>query len=107
MTGRMSGENPEIAVNRAKEQYDQIYEEADDGDHILVVSHGAIFMHMMRLLMGIDLDLIFELLKKRGREDGVVANGYAADILIEDGQYKLMDLKGLDGLYDEYRKICK
>jgi len=100
----VGGENPQIAVSRAKEILDRIYEEADDGDHVLVVSHGAILMHMMRLLMGIDLNKLFSILHQRGKTGHVVINGYASDILIEDGKYCLLDLKGNDGLYEEYKK---
>ena len=100
----VGGENPQIAVARAKEIFNQIYEEAEDGEHVLVVSHGAILMHMMRILMGIDLKRLFMILRKRGITGGVVVNGYAADIVIEDGKYRLLDLKGHDGLFEEYRK---
>lgn len=61
-------------------------------------------MHMMRLLMGIDLNKLFSILHQRGKTGHVVINGYASDILIEDGKYCLLDLKGNDGLYEEYKK---
>ena len=100
----VGGENPQIAIARAKEIYDQIYEEAEDRDHVLVVSHGAILMHMMKMLMGFDLPFYFEILKKRGKMRGAVINGYAADLLLEDGKFILLDLKGNDGAFEEYKK---
>ncbi len=101
----VGGENPQIAVARAKEIFDQIYEESKDGDHILVVSHGAILMHMMKMLMGIDLSRMIAILRNKGIMGSPVINGYAADILIEEGRYHLLDLKGHEGLYEEYKKI--
>ncbi len=100
----VGGENPQIAVSRAKEIFDQIYAESQDGDHVLVVSHGAIFMHMMKMLMGIDLDGLRAIQRERGQTRSPVINGYAADLMIEDGRFILLDLKGHDGLYEEYKK---
>lgn len=100
----VGGENPEIAVARAREIFNQIYEESQDGDHVLVVSHGAILMHMMRIMMGIDLKRLIAIMRQKGQTGGPVVHGYAADILIEDGDYRLLDLKGHDGLYEEYIK---
>ena len=100
----VGGENPGIAIARAKEVYDQIYEESRDGDHILVVSHGAIMIHMMEKLMGIDLNRLFTIMQRKGQTGSPVSHGYAADIMIEDGAYHLLDLRGQDGLYEEYRK---
>ena len=100
----VGGENPKIAVARAKEIFDRIDEESKDGDHILVVSHGAIFMHMMKMLMGIDLNRMIAILRSKGKMGSPVINGYAADLAIEDGKYCLLDLKGHDGLYEEYKR---
>jgi probable phosphoglycerate mutase len=48
------GDNNETFGKRVRETYGEIYEECEDGDQILIVSHGAAWLWMQGLLLGID-----------------------------------------------------
>ncbi len=48
------GDSDETFGKRIKETYERIYEERGDGDEILIVSHGAAWLWMQRILLGVD-----------------------------------------------------
>ena len=50
----VGGEDRRMLEERVKKTYQQICEEAEDNDKILIVSHGAIFLHMLDFLFGLD-----------------------------------------------------
>ena len=53
----VGGEDRRMLEERVKKTYQQICEEAEDNDKILIVSHGAIFLHMLDFLFGLDVNL--------------------------------------------------
>ncbi|MCD8370691.1 MAG: histidine phosphatase family protein, partial [Clostridiales bacterium] len=48
------GDSDETFGRRVRETYQEIYDERKDGDQILIVSHGAAWLWMQGILLGID-----------------------------------------------------
>lgn len=48
------GDSDETFAKRVRETYKQIYDERKDGERILIVSHGAAWLWMQRILLGVD-----------------------------------------------------
>ncbi len=86
--------------------YGRIYEECGDGEKVLIVSHGAVFMYMIHMVFGLDRDRMFCLMKEHGESAHPVSHGFAAVFEIRDGSYELLRLNGhyegfLEDLKDE------
>ena len=98
------GENRMMLEERVKKTYQQIYEEASDGDDILIVSHGAIFLHMMDFLFGLDIKEYIELIRNDPAEYLPIPNGYAAHFVRSNDKYDIIKLTKRD---DSILKILK
>ena len=104
----VGGENLQMLKERVIDVFSEIYEDADDGDRILIVSHGAIFMNMIHLVFGYDLDYLLKLMREHGEAMHPVINGYAADFVIRNGRYELLDLKGhYEGILEDLKKQAR
>ena len=86
----VGGESIEMLEERVLDCYNEIYDNAKDGDHILIVSHGAVFMHMIHLVFGLDLNRFKQLMKEYGEEGHPVSHGYAADFIMQDKHFELI-----------------
>ncbi|MBR3006745.1 MAG: hypothetical protein IKH68_08830, partial [Erysipelotrichaceae bacterium] len=63
------------------------------------------FMNMIHLVFGLDLDYMFGLMKEHGESMHPIVNGYAADFMIKDGKYELLDIKGhYKGILEDMKK---
>ena len=101
----VGGEDLPMLKERILDAFAEIYEQAKDGDRILIVSHGAVFMNMIHLVFGLDLDYMFGLMKEHGESMHPIVNGYAADFMIKDGKYELLDIKGhYKGILEDMKK---
>ncbi len=101
----VGGENQPMLKKRILNVFSEIYAQAKDGDHNLIVSHGAVFMNMISQIFGYDLDGMLNLMKEHGESMHPVVNGYAADFKITDGKYILLDLKGhYQGLLEDMKR---
>ena len=101
----VGGEDQPMLKERILNAFSQIYDEAKDGDRILIVSHGAVFMNMITLIFGYDLDYMFRLMKEHGESGHPVVNGYAADFMMKDGKYILLDIKGhYEGILEDMKR---
>ncbi|MCR4632737.1 MAG: histidine phosphatase family protein [Erysipelotrichaceae bacterium] len=101
----VGGENQPMLKERILNVFSEIYAQAKDGDHILIVSHGAVFMNMISQIFGYDLDGMLNLMKEHGESMHPVVNGYAADFKIQDGKYILSDIKGhYEGILEDMKR---
>lgn len=101
----VGGENREMMKERILDIYGQIYDESKDNDQILVVSHGAIFMHMISLVFGLDLDYLRQQMRMRGENGHPTSHGFAAVFTISDGVFELLELRGhTEGLLEEVKR---
>ena len=90
----VGGENIPMLKERVLNCYNEIYEECEDGDKVLIVSHGAIFMHMIHMVFGLDLDLLRKLMKEYGEDGHPIHHGFAGVFTICDGKFELLELVG-------------
>ena len=101
----VGGEDMQMLKERLLDIFGEIYDEASDGDHILIVSHGAVFLNMISLFFGYDLDGLLKLMRENEEDFHPVRNGYAAEFVIDEGRFELLDLKGhRKGLIEEWLK---
>ena len=92
----VGGENPAMMKKRITDVFSWIFDQSADGDHILIVSHGAFFICMLKDIFKFDLDRVFAKMKEEGKSTHPVKHGYAADFLMKDGTFELLDLKSID-----------
>lgn len=92
----VGGEDKSALRKRVLEVYQKIYDEADDGDKILIVSHGAIFYHMIDILFGYDIDYYLEIIKNGPAEHMPIPNGYAAHFARTGDKYDIIKLQKRD-----------
>ncbi len=84
----VGGENTEQLKKRICEVLDEIYEQSEDGDTVLIVSHGLVFMQMLDFLFGID----FRTLIQPGVMISPVPNGYVGSFDRIGNEYHLISL---------------
>lgn len=98
------GENLQMLKERVLKIYGQIYDESNDGDNVLIVSHGAIFMHMVQLVFGLNRKYMYQLMEEHGEKMHPITHGYAGIFEIQDGEYRLLQLNGhYDGFLDDLK----
>lgn len=86
----VGGENLEMLNRRIQDTYDSIYESCEDGDNVLIVSHGAIFMHMMPLLFHISFE---DYRESAVDQPAIVPNGFVGIFKRMDDHYQLLHLE--------------
>ena len=92
----VGGENIEMLSERVMKEYQKIYDESADGDKILIVSHGSVFLHMLHFMFGLDRDYYMELISTGERKDMPCPNGYVAEFYREGDEYTLVHLNKRD-----------
>ena len=99
------GEDVPMLKERMTKAYDEIYAEAKDGDHILIVSHGANFLHSLGFLFHIDTHKYVDMVRKGDSALMPVPNGFAAVFEREGDEYTLLSLnKRSDSFMEELLK---
>jgi broad specificity phosphatase PhoE len=88
------GENLKMLKERVLRCYGKIYEECEDGDIVLIVSHGAIFMHMMHMVFGLNRNYMYQLMREHNETQHPVSHGFAAVFRMTDGRFELLQLNG-------------
>ena len=103
----IGGENMEMEQRRIKEIHREIYDACDDGDNVLVVSHGAVFLHMLNYMFNIDLrDYINKV--NIGPNGHVVPNGLVCRFTCDGETYEIEYLHGRDeSLLKSLKRINK
>lgn len=87
------GDSNESFANRIKKTYNEIYEECENGDQVLIVSHGAHWLWMQGILLGIDSTTFGNLKISKGLEK--LPNGYNGIFSCTDKKWKLEEVPGL------------
>lgn len=87
------GDSDETFAKRVKETYHKIYEECKDGDQILIVSHGAAWLWMQRILLGVDSAAFGKMKEDKGLPK--LPNGYNGMFSCTDGVWRLEEVPGL------------
>ncbi len=99
------GEDVPMLKERMSRAYDEIYAEAKDGDHVLIVSHGANFLHSLGFLFHIDTHKYMDMVLKGDRELMPIPNGFAAVFERKGDEYTLLSLnKRSDSFMEELLK---
>ena len=99
----VGGENLDMLKERVLKAYGKIYEESEDGDQILIVSHGAIFMHMIQLVFGFNRKYMYRLMEEHGEKSHPVKHGFAAIFRMkEKDDFELLKINGhYDGFLED------
>ncbi len=81
----VGGENVPLFEIRAKKAFEKILSACKDNDHVLIVSHGSYFSHLLKTILNYDFD------EYRDRMDALnrplVPNCCIAEFVYEDGKY--------------------
>ena len=91
----IGGENMEMEQKRVKEIYREIYDACDDGDMVLVVSHGAVFMHMLNYMFHISMQDYLRIVGM-GANKHVVPNGLVCIFTCDGNSYEMQWLHGVE-----------
>lgn len=104
----VGGENLEMLKKRVLDCYGKIYEECEDKDQVLIVSHGAVFLHMIHMVFGLDKDEMFRLMKEHNDTKHPIIHGFAAVFQIRNGNYELLQLNGrYEGFLEDLKAFHK
>ncbi|MBO4218086.1 MAG: histidine phosphatase family protein [Erysipelotrichaceae bacterium] len=90
----MLGENRQIFDERIVETINEIYDQAADGERILLVGHRGYCMEILEYMLHLDPVKYDDLCIQRGMER--VPNGAAMIFECTDGRYSLIQLPGLE-----------
>ncbi len=75
---------------RVRETMRSIASQCDDGDRVLIVSHGMFEMFLMEKLLDVDLDVFRK--DREGENRNIIPNCGIMVFTFEDGQYRLVTL---------------
>lgn len=87
------GDSDESFARRVRETYNSIYDERKNGDQVLIVSHGAAWLWMQRILLGIDSGAYGRLREGKGLTK--LPNGFNGVFSCTDGIWRLEQAPGL------------
>lgn len=87
------GDSNESFAKRVKETYKKIYEECGDQDQILIVSHGAAWLWMQGILLGINSGTFGKYKEDKGLPK--LPNGFNGVFSCTDGIWRLEAVPGL------------
>lgn len=88
----IGGENYDSIQKRIKQIFREMADAAKDGENILVVSHGKIYMNLLEALFQIERSTYFAYCEEKGERP--IPNAGITKIIYEDGKFKM----------DEYMK---
>ena len=102
----VQGESKDEVYQRIRTSFNDIIHACNDGDGVLIVSHGAFFLMMTEELFHISKsDLINAIRWKKSSKGNPVANGYVADFVFEDGSYRFTRIKGIEHIENLHRSL--
>ena len=87
------GDSNESFAARIRKTYRTIYDERNDGDRVLIVSHGAAWLWLQRFLLGIESTEFGKLRESKGLVK--LPNGYNGMFSCQDGTWCLEESPGL------------
>ncbi len=107
----VGGENPKLLTDRILALYQKAFDEAQDGDRILIISHGATMMYTMMTLFGFDLDLLFKLNREHHGTAHPVPNGFVCTFAMNEGGFEMLEMPKHDPVIlntlKKNRSICR
>lgn len=86
----IGGENNNQVLRRIRDIYDYIFDFCDNGDSVIIVSHGAIFIQMFEYFFDEKIDSYFA---KTSKETNPVPNGYVGSFEREDNIYRIISFE--------------
>lgn len=87
------GDSDKTFAKRVKETYSHIYAERKDGDLVLIVSHGAAWLWMQQILLGVDSATYGKMRESKGLPK--LPNGFNGVFSCTDGVWRLEQVPGL------------
>ena len=79
---------------RIQETFEEIYAQCEDKDNVLVVSHGAVFLYALEVLLGYRQDDYLAEVRAEGEEAMIAPNGYVGSFCRDDNGYHLLQMSG-------------
>lgn len=92
----VKGESRKMVTQRLSILLNEIVSSSVDGDHVLLVSHGAVMINLLGLL-GLDLDAYMETCHKEGRDP--IPNAGIFTFTYQDGEYQILQLPAAGDSY--------
>ncbi len=86
----VNGDSPESVSFRIRRAFETMTSQCDDGDNILVVSHGFYEFFVLNVLLGIDIDQYQNSCEKSGKNP--IPNAGILKFTYENGKYQLVQL---------------
>lgn len=101
------GDSDATFAARIKKTYKEIYDENEDGDQLLIVSHGAAWLWMQRILLGVDSAAFGKMKEAKGLTK--LPNGFNGIFTCTDGVFRLEEVPGLsrEEIAELYRQTAK
>lgn len=84
----VGGENVPLFEKRAEKAFEKILSSCKDGDHVLLVSHGSYFSHLLKTILNYDFEDYR--LRMNAINRPLVPNCSAAEFEYEDGQFRVL-----------------
>ena len=84
----VGGENVPLFEKRAKAAFKKILSKCREDEHVLIVSHGSYFSHLLKTLIAYDFDDYRRRMDAAGRP--LVPNCSISEFVYENGVYKLV-----------------
>lgn len=88
----LGGDSYESLSSRIRETYKAIYDKCNDGDHVLIVSHGGVWIWMQSMLLNLDKETLFRMKMRKGLTPA--PNGYNGCFTCTDGVFRLISTPG-------------
>ena len=85
----VNGESHEQVLSRIEEAMDSILADSKDGDHVLIVTHGALELVLMKLFFHVDVDNVMKRVPGKGNP---IPNAGIMRVKYEDGKYTVTNL---------------
>lgn len=101
----VDGESREKCEIRVRETFDQIVSMCEDGDRVLITSHGYFEVFVMKTLLNVDTDAFRAEREKENRS--FIPNGGIMVFEYEDGEYRMICLPVESEKYDLPEKFKK
>lgn len=93
----IGGESREMVGRRLSALLEEIVSASKDGDHVLLVSHGAVMINLL-VLLGLDLDAYMEKCIAEGKDP--IPNAGIMTFVYQDGEYRITQLPSSADCYD-------
>lgn len=91
----VNGENKFELKARLRSFYDEVVENAKDGENILVAMHGVTSMYSVDELLDIELPVFRKYVMEECKKAELIPNGYVGHLVYKDGKWIIKELSSL------------